>query len=379
MTTLTTLEKIQGIRQHISTYIFEREREVEAMFICLLTGKHAFFLGKPGRAKTEMVNYLAAYIKDARYFYTNCHSFITPNDLVGPLDFIELKQGRQIRSLDNFLANADIVGLDEVFKANKQLSVLLPCLNERRFVQNGKVISTPLMSAFLMSNELPSDKELEALYNRVLFRFEVQGLQVQANRIKLMQKELLPPFTPKPEFMLTKQEILDLQKEVMKIKFPMEVILKADEIIVATNAEGQYVSDRSQGWIVKPTQCYAMFQGRSVVEMEDLAIMSDMLWNTPQDRPAIQRIVNSHCNQELQTILAKVDAVTKIVDEWQRAGEQANHKMSAEQIRVIKQELEAIKPKAKNQQDYDKALSSVVSDHQTVGKAAQKAMMQGGN
>lgn len=371
------INKLIGIKSEVSKYIFERDKELEAIMICLLTNKHGFFLGKPGLAKSEMIDYIRQFITDAKYFYNNCHSYITPNELVGPNDIGKLKQGIQERIIDHHLVKADIACLDEVFKAHKQLSSLLPVLNERIFVQNGVKIKCPLVSAFLVSNELPGDKELEAFFNRVLFRFEVQPCQLQENRIKIMKKELLPAFSPNPQYMLTLDELRQAQADVKKVQIPMEVVLAADEIMQTIRAEGLYQSDRTQGWLITPLQAYAAMNNRDKVEIEDLTIISDIAWREPSERPLISKIVNAISNQELEAILAKVDAVQKIAVEWQRMGKDANHKETIANINLVATELDMIKPKKRNAVEYDNAKAKISEIKRTVADFAKNAMMFG--
>jgi MoxR-like ATPase len=369
------INKLITMKSEVSTYIFEREKELEAILICLLTNKHGFFLGKPGLAKSEMVNYVAAYFKDGKYFYNNCHSYITPNELVGPMDIMKLKSGIQERIIDNHLVTADIACLDEVFKAQKQLSSLLPVLNERIFVQNGTKIKCPLISAFLVSNELPGDKELEAFFNRVLFRFEVQPLQLQENRLKVMKKEMLPAFNP--SFSMTLDELKQAQKDVKSVKLPLEIVMAADEIFQTIRAEGLYQSDRTQGWIITPLQAYAALQGRDTVEIEDLGIIADIAWRSPEERPVIVKIVNAISNQELDAILAKVDAVQKIFSDWQKAGQGANHKETVAQIKLVGTELDMMKPKKRNTDDYNKAKAKIGEITRVIAEVAKNMMMRG--
>lgn len=374
-----TINKLIGIKSEVGKYIFEREKELEAVMICLLTNKHGFFLGKPGLAKTEMIDYVSRYISDAQYFYNNCHSYITPNELVGPNDIGKLKMGIQERIIDNHLVRADIACLDEVFKAHKQLSSLLPVLNERKFVQNGKVTKCPLTSAFLLSNELPGDKELEAFFNRVLFRFEVQPCQLQENRIKIMKKELSKAFSPDPKLMLTLAELRAAQDEIKKVTIPMDVVMGADEIFQTIRAEGLYQSDRTQGWLITPLQAYAALNNRTNVEMEDLGIISDIAWRDPSERPLISKIVNAISNQELEMILAKVDTVQKIALEWQKAGKDANHKETLAQINLLVSEMDMMKPKSRNADEYARGKAKINEIKRTIADFAKNAMMYKGN
>src|SRR5260370_40402019 len=75
------------------------------------------------------------------------------------------------------LHEAELVFLDEVFKSNSAiLNALLTLLNERRLTSGGQVLSSPLISAFGASNEVPSDDALTAIYDRFLVRIRNDNL-----------------------------------------------------------------------------------------------------------------------------------------------------------------------------------------------------------
>ncbi len=62
----------------------------------------------------------------------------------------------------------------QVFKANSAvLNSLLTILNERLFDNGSERLPVPLLCLVGASNELPESEELDALYDRFLFRYAV--------------------------------------------------------------------------------------------------------------------------------------------------------------------------------------------------------------
>jgi MoxR-like ATPase len=65
-----------------------------------------------------------------------------------------------------------------VFKANSAvLNSLLTILNERLFDNGSQRVPVPLICLVGASNELPESEELDALYDRFLFRFNVSPVR----------------------------------------------------------------------------------------------------------------------------------------------------------------------------------------------------------
>jgi MoxR-like ATPase len=127
-----------------------------------------------------------------------------------------------------------------VFKANSAiLNSLLTLVNERVFHNDGQPIACPLVSMFGASNELPEGKELEALFDRFLLRFEVGYLLRPANlRVVLAAPD--PVAAPA----MTMSELRRTQAEVAKIAITDETIDALIQIRDACKAEGIVASDQ---------------------------------------------------------------------------------------------------------------------------------------
>lgn len=104
----------------------------------------------------------------SRHFEYLVTGFTTPEELLGSVN-IDLLLNRSIywRQTTGLLPRAEIVFLDEVFKANSAiLNALLAIINERVFHNAGRSWKVNLVALFAASNELPSEAELGAFYDR---------------------------------------------------------------------------------------------------------------------------------------------------------------------------------------------------------------------
>lgn len=146
----------------------EREKEVEALLISLLSRQHMLMIGPAGTGKSALSAELAKIVQGASYFQWLLTRFSTPEELFGPVSLKELEQGVYKRNTAGKLPEAHICFLDECFKSNSAiLNSLLTLINERLFYNNGQPIQTPLMTIVGSSNEYPEEDEgLEALFDR---------------------------------------------------------------------------------------------------------------------------------------------------------------------------------------------------------------------
>ena len=101
---------------------------------------------------------------------------------------VALENDEYVRKIDNYLPDAEVVFIDEVFKANSAiLNSLLTILNEKLFDNGTARVKVPLLLMVGASNELPESEELDALYDRFLIRKEVK--QVSEQGIQLEEEE----------------------------------------------------------------------------------------------------------------------------------------------------------------------------------------------
>jgi len=108
--------------------------------VSAIAGEHMVIIGPPGTAKSALVRAFAR-LCDARYFEYLLTRFTEPNELFGPVDMRAFREGTYERRTESMLPEAEIVFLDEIFKANSAiLNSLLTLLNERRFNNGARVV-----------------------------------------------------------------------------------------------------------------------------------------------------------------------------------------------------------------------------------------------
>src|SRR5215470_17795440 len=174
-----SLDKLQALERELTASLIERDEVVRASLVALLAEQHLVILGPPGTAKSALVTELArrispqngAGLRNFAYLMTR---FTTPEELFGPVSVSGLKRDEYRRITAGKLVEAELVFLDEIFKASSAiLNALLKIANERAFHNGGQEMQVPLISLFGASNEMPQGNELEALWDRFLLRFRV--------------------------------------------------------------------------------------------------------------------------------------------------------------------------------------------------------------
>ena len=277
---------IQQLRQELNAAFPERRDVIDGALCAVLAGEHVLLLGPPGTAKSALVRALAQAF-GGRYFERLLTKFSTPEELFGPISLKALEQDRYARVVTDKLPEAQFAFVDEVFKANSSiLNSLLAAMNERVFHNDGAPLAMPLVSLFGASNELPDGKELEALFDRFLLRFDVQYLRRPASfRAVVTAGE--PSLTTRFPF----QALLDAQAEASAIAVTDATVDALVAVRDACQAEGVIASDRRWKKSLRIVQTHAYLSGESATTPEDLLVLVDALWREPKERGKVARLV----------------------------------------------------------------------------------------
>ena len=285
------LPQLLQLRQDLAARFPERREVIDGALAAVLAGEHVRHLGPPGTAKSALVRALAQAF-GGTYFERLLTKFSTPEELFGPISLSALEQDRYSRVVTGKLPEAHFAFADEVFKANSAiLNSLLTLVNERVFHNDGAPLSCPLVSLFGASNELPEGKELEALFDRFLLRYDIQYLLRPSN----MRAMLRAP-EPTSSVSLTLDVLRAAQAEVKAVTITDATLDALLAIRDACKADGIEVSDRRWKKTLKAVQASAYLAGADTTTPEDLLILADSLWREPKERSKIARLVGQHAD-----------------------------------------------------------------------------------
>src|SRR5699024_1740421 len=90
---MSNLNKLIDIKDALNNKFIERENEVEAMLVALLSKQHMLMIGPAGTGKSALSAELSNIIDGTEYFQWLLTKFSTPEEIFGTLSLKELENG----------------------------------------------------------------------------------------------------------------------------------------------------------------------------------------------------------------------------------------------------------------------------------------------
>lgn len=158
---MTISERISGIITDINKGVYDKEGELKLALLAAIAGESIILPGPPGVAKSMIARSIKNVFRDANSFEYLMSRFSTPDEVFGPVSIAKLKDSEQYeRITEGYLPNADVVFLDEIWKAGPAIqNSLLTVLNEKIFRNGSREMRLPLKLLIAASNELPAQGE----------------------------------------------------------------------------------------------------------------------------------------------------------------------------------------------------------------------------
>jgi MoxR-like ATPase len=287
--------KMQQIYVEMNNLFVERDELIKIMQLAIATGTNLLMLGPPGTAKSAITYELCGRIENANYFQWMLNKTSDPSEVFGPFSVKEMENDKFLRITTGKLPEAHIAFMDEVFKSNAPtLNALLTIMNEHIFYNDGKPQPVPLISMFGASNEPPEDETLDAMYDRFIFRMNVQYIHDAANKKRMHSNYIdgragLLGLAAKTTISLA--ELQTLQQAAKAVRVPKDVINKFIRLINDLDRQAIHVSDRRQNECFKIMQGSAVLRGSNVVGLDDFKSLIYVLWEKEEHIPLIESAI----------------------------------------------------------------------------------------
>lgn len=349
----------------------ERGDVAKALLTSAVAGQHTVMLGPPGTAKSALARSLSHAFQSS-YFEVLMTRFTTPEEVFGPVKLSGLQQDKFTRATAGYLPSAEVVFLDEVFKANSAiLNALLTALNERVFHDDGAPMAIPLVSCVAASNELPEGPELDALYDRFLVRVVTDYI---ADRDAF--RGLLSAIASGVRGgVAAKVDIRAEQVAAASVTVSDDTLDALVALRDACKAAGIVVSDRRWVQCLSLVRAAAHMDGRTTTEPDDLEILEHVLWRKPDERVAVARVIQSTINPAGAKAVEDLDAAREILGKLPAPGSKdpgvymSEIGTASRDIAEILKRLDAL-PKGRK---VDAAKAEVLKIKSEIGKRAMKA------
>jgi len=322
-------QRITKVLAEMSKGIYERNRELGLALLSAVAGESIFLLGKPGVAKSLVARRLKMAFSDSHCFEYLMSRFSTPDEIFGPVKISQLKDNDTYeRQTKGYLPEADVVFLDEIWKAGPAIqNSLLTIINEKIFHNGNKEIKVPMKALVSASNELPADGEgLDALWDRFLVRLFVDCIQDKTSFEKMISGSAVNEdmIVSEP---ITADEFREWQHEIDEIAIHQNIFDVINSIriqIAAYNSEKEekeqiYISDRRWKKIVRLMKAAAFLNGNEQITTAQCWLISDCLWNNNGQIKSVNEIVSNAIgrsglpiNEIKASLQAKIDEIESI-------------------------------------------------------------------
>jgi len=333
------LKPLIEIRNRLISMFTGRENEILASLTSLVSGEPLILVGPPGTAKTALIESLAKMI-NARYFYYLLTRFTEPDELLGPLDIVALREGRYERIIRNRLPEAEIVFLDEIFKASSAIrNILLDIILNKRYLNGTEYKKLPMISLFTASNEISNDAEDQAFYDRLTLRVFVKyvsndlwsELLDKGAVFPMIQQEIKP--VTNAEYFRQLQNLVMLRAQTI-VNTP-ELKNKLLESFSYLKNEGIEISDRRKIKILYVSAAISIVSAEETISLESIAdALRLTAIHTEDDIAKVEKVIQQ---ARLSTFQETIQQIMTMASEIRNGIETLNKERTLDSLELLKE------------------------------------------
>ncbi len=316
-------EKFRQLEAKLNQRFVGREREIHAAVLALASGEPMYWEAPPGTAKTTIIETLASLI-DARYFYYAMHEYVEPDEVLGPVDIVALRErGEFKRVTTGYLPEAEIVFIDEVYRASgAMLNLLIDVILNKRVKIGARTLKLPTVAMYFAANFRRAEEEFAAFHDRLTIRVfsgylnDRQQLKELIQRgLELLRAKVLPNSS---DVVMTVDEVRKFQQvaAVKAANIVANVIDKIAELVQHARSANIPVSDRRAVKLAYVAAVIALLDGRNSADGDDVAEAARLVLPLePADLDRVEQIVTA---MGLDTLRELRQKLSQLIDESKR-------------------------------------------------------------
>ena len=282
--------KLKMLANQVDSQFVGLREPIEMTMLAAASGKTGLFLSPPGYGKTAFQKSLAQGFS-GNFFPLQLHPEMNIEDLFGPYAKDVLLAGGWERDLDGFLVTADYAFLDEIWKMTPEgLTPLLALIQERIYMNGKTLVKSPLHFLMSASNEIPTQKEQLASWDRWLLRAKMPHITDGDDFMDIFDatagRQDIDPVTT-----VDSLRLMAAAAELMALNTPPETKEAARDLWADVRGEGIEHGPRRWKETMIVAAANALMDGRYEIDSTDLAVGRYTLWSDPDDQENVGRIV----------------------------------------------------------------------------------------
>jgi len=328
-----SINRLKNLENKLLELFEGKDELIHMIIVSAIAQQPLLIIGEPGTAKSKIVGKFCEGLGLGRsgdghqheLFQYLLHSFTEPDEILGPVEISALtnKESPKFKRFrEHSITDAEVIFLDEVFKANSAiLNSLLTIINERRVYEGGEVNRTDARVIFGASNNIPDERmlrELNAFYERFILRIisypiarEFIDGKVPDARKELLSKgwkgevdELRGGYDPGQsalEKISCFNDILFLNRSVTELYGGED--LQAPEmtefidlfhrcVLLVINDKLGSIDDRKFIKLLLVTKAHALYTHNGPPDIDDLIILK-YVWKDIVTKYALERLVDN--------------------------------------------------------------------------------------
>ncbi|THH40358.1 AAA family ATPase [Neolewinella litorea] len=322
--------RTESLLDALTAGLYERDRAMGLSLLTAVAGESIFLLGPPGVGKSLIARRLKYAFRDGVSFEYLMSKFSTPDEVFGPISIKKLRdEDKYERLTDRYLPGANIVFLDEIWKAGPAIqNALLTILNEKIYRNGDEDMKVNIRGIITASNELPPrNANLAPIWDRFLVRLELGKISEYRNFVKMVvdTQDVYEDNVP-AETKLSEEELDDWSVRIDAVEVPAEVLntlqlllYKIEQYNARPNhaANPIMIYDRRWKKAVRLLRTSAFLHGRTRVNLMDCFLLEHCLWNGPEQRETIREMIVDAVRKHGYSVAVNLGNLKKEIREFE--------------------------------------------------------------